>query len=124
MSNYFGLEPGDVVSVRFAGLLRHYGVVTHSGRILSNSRDHDGVVEQSLDEFSGGRRIKRHRNTSGLHALEIEARARRAKRRRYTVTGSNCIDYVRHAHRQRPTPWQVGSATLITLSDMFGPRKR
>ena len=115
-----GFEPGDVVSVRFAGVLRHYGVVTLSGRVLSNCRDHGGVIEQSLTDFAAGRAIKRHRNTSGLHYLEIEARARRARRMSYRLTETNCIDYVRRSHRQRPTSWQYGAATLRTLSDMFG----
>lgn len=113
-------DPGDIVSVRFGGVLRHYGIVTLSGRILSNSREGGGVIEQSLDEFATGRPIKRHRNKSGLHYLEIEARARQARRMSYSVTGTNCIDYVRRAHRQPATPWQVGRATLMTLGDMFG----
>jgi len=117
-------EPGDIISVRFIGVLRHYGVVTLSGRVLSNSREQGGVVEQSLEEFATGRTVKRHRNKSGMHYLEIETRARRAKRMSYSITGSNCIDYVRHSHRQRPTSWQYGRATLKTLGDMFGPRRR
>ncbi len=114
------IEPGDVISVRFGGVLRHYGVVTLSGRVLSNSREYGGVIEQSLEEFASGRPIKRHRNTSGLHYLEIEARARRAQRMSYSLTETNCIDYVRRSHRQRPTAWQYGRATLQTFGDMFG----
>jgi len=117
-------EAGDVVSVRFAGVLRHYGVVTLSGRVLSNSRERGRVIEQSFEEFACGRAIKRHRGSSDLHYFEVEARARRAQRMSSSVSQSNCIDYVRRVHRQRPTPWQVGSATLKTLSDMFGSRRR
>ena len=113
-------EPGDVISVRFGGVLRHYGVVTLSGRVLSNSRERGRVIEQSIEDFALGRNIKRHRNKSGLHYLEIEARARRAQRMSYKVAESNCIDYVRRSHRMRPTAWQYGAATLRTLGDMFG----
>lgn len=124
MKTYHEFEPGDVVSVRFGGVLRHYGIVTLGGRVLSNSRKYDGVVEQSLTEFAAGRPIKRHRNKSELHYLEVEARARRARRMSYSVTGTNCIDYVRRAHRQRPTSWQYGRATLQAFSDMFGRGRR
>ena len=120
MRSGYDFEPGDIVSVRFAGVLRHYGVITLNGRVLSNSRKHGGVVEQSLDAFADGRPLRRHRGKSDLHYLEIEARARQAKRMSYSVTGTNCIDYVRRAHRKRPTTWQYGSATLKTLGDMFG----
>ena len=120
MNTIRDFESGDIVSVRFGGVLRHYGVITLSGRVLSNSRQHGGVIEQSLSEFAAGRPVKRHPKKSNLHYLEIEARARRAQRMSYSVTGTNCIDYVRRTHRKRPTPWQYGSATLKTLSDMFG----
>jgi hypothetical protein len=39
---------GDVVSIRFGGVLRHYGVVTSRGTVICKSRLHGGVVEQSL----------------------------------------------------------------------------
>ena len=120
MRRFDAFDPGDVISVQFGGVLRHYGVVTLSGRVLSNSRVHGGVIEQSITEFAAGRTIKRHRRTSELHYLEIETRARRARRMSYRLTETNCIDYVRHSHRQRPTSWQYGAATLKTLSDMFG----
>ena len=120
MNSIYDYESGDIVSVRFGGVLRHYGLVTMNGRVLSNSRKGGGVIEQSLEEFARGRRVKRHRNKSGMHYLEIEARARRTRSMSYSVTGTNCIDYVRRAHRKRPTPWQYGTATLKTIGDMFG----
>ena len=35
---------GDVVSIRFGGVLRHYGVITGRGTVICNSRLHGGVV--------------------------------------------------------------------------------
>lgn len=114
---------GDVVSVRFAGVLRHYGVVTLGGRVISNSGRAGGVIEQSFAEFADGRPVKRHRNTSDRHGLEVDARARRALGADYDLTGSNCIDLTRWSHRRRPTPWQVGAATLAAVRDMLGRRR-
>lgn len=114
---------GDVVSVRFAGVLRHYGVVTLGGRVISNSGKAGGVIEQSLAAFADGRPLKHHRNRSGRHGLEVDARARRALGATYDLTGSNCIDLTRWTHRRRPTPWQVGAATFEACRDMFGRRR-
>ncbi|MEO0882009.1 MAG: hypothetical protein AAFY34_04695 [Pseudomonadota bacterium] len=122
---YSDVAPGDVVSIPFGGVLRHYGVVTHRGTVITNSRRRGGVVEISLEEFEDGRQIKRHRNRHGLHPLHIEARARRSMGTAYRLAEYNCIDLTQHSHRARPTPWQYGSATLKTLSDMvFGSRAR
>ena len=111
-------EPGDVVSVRFGVVLSHYGVVTSRGTIISNSRLHDGVVEQSPDQFSTGREIRLHRRYSSLDGHLVESRARRQLGRDYDLFGSNCGHLVRHAHRRKPTPMQIGAATVRALGDM------
>ena len=115
---------GDVVSIRFGGVLRHYGVVTSRGTVISNSRKHDGVVEQSLETFSAGRSIRLHDRYSELDGYHVELRARRHLGKDYDLFGSNCGHFVRHAHRRRPTPMQLAAATVRTVSDMLGGPKR
>ncbi|MEL7128299.1 MAG: hypothetical protein AAGK23_02020 [Pseudomonadota bacterium] len=121
----YDVQPGDVVSIRFSGVLRHYGVVTHRGTVIASSRLRGGVTETSLAAFADGKSIRRHRDRNGQHPFEIEARARRAMGSPYRLSESNCIDLTRHTHRRTPTPWQVGAATLRTLGDMvWGASKR
>ncbi|HBF90325.1 MAG TPA: hypothetical protein DDX09_04080 [Hyphomonas atlantica] len=117
-------EPGDVVSVRFGVVLSHYGVVTSRGTIISNSRLHDGVIEQTPEEFATGRDIRRHRRYSSLDAHLGENRARRQLGRDYDLFGSNCGHLVRHAHRRKPTPMQIGAATVRALGDMLSARRK
>ena len=112
------LYAGDTVSVRFASVLRHYGVVTSRGTILSNSRAQGGVTEQTFHDFAAGRPVKCHGRESHTPTHIVEHRARRYLGRDYDLTGSNCIDFVRQSHRKSPTPWQIGAATLMTLRDM------
>jgi len=118
------VSPGDVVSIRFAGVLRHYGVATTSGTVISNSSKHDGVTEQSLDGFADGRSIKVHRNGASDHPIAAEARARRSLGAPYRLAGSNCGDFVGHVHRRKPTVTQVGRATLMALGDLIGNSRR
>lgn len=117
-------EPGDVVSIPFGGVLSHYGVVTARGTVISNSRLHGGVIEQSLEEFSSGRTIRAHGRYSELDAHMVEIRARRYLGRDYDLFGSNCGHLVRHAHRRKPTPMQVGAAAVRAIGDMLSNNKR
>lgn len=120
----YALPAGEVVSIPFGGVFRHYGVVTARGTVISNSRAAGGVVEQSLTEFKDGRRLMRHGRSSGQNAYQVEARARRKLGRSYDLTGSNCIDFTQYTHKRRPTPWAVGRATLMALGDMLSGSKR
>ncbi|KCZ48173.1 MULTISPECIES: hypothetical protein [unclassified Hyphomonas] len=116
-------DSGDVVSIRFGGVLRHYGVVTSRGTVICNSRLHGGVVEQSFEAFSAGRDVRLHGRYSDLEGYHVELRARRHLGKEYDLFGSNCGHFVRHAHRRKPTPMQVATATVRTLGDMLGGPK-
>lgn len=115
---------GDVVSIRFGGVLRHYGIVTARGTVLSNSRLHGGVVEQSIETFAAGRSVRLHERYSDLEGYHVELRARRYLGKDYDLFGSNCGHFVRHAHRRKPTPMQVAAATVKTFADLLGRPKR
>ena len=117
-------EPGDVISIRFGLVLSHYGVVTSRGTVISNSRAHGGVIEQSLKAFSNGRPVRLHERYSGLEAHHVETRARKRIGRDYDLFGSNCGHLVRDAHRRSPTPMQYGAATLRALGDMVSGRNK
>ncbi|MCA8899886.1 MAG: hypothetical protein KDA53_01405 [Hyphomonas sp.] len=124
MSRY-DFDAGDVVSIPFGGVLRHYGVVTSRGTVISNSRLHGGVVEQTLDVFGDGRTIRRHGRYSETDSYHVELRARRYLGAEYDLFGSNCGHLVRHAHRRKPTPMQVAAATVRAVGDMLsGPKRR
>nr|WP_156780827.1 hypothetical protein [Hyphomonas sp. Mor2] len=124
-SRFDRFEPGDVVAIPFGIGLSHYGLVTSRGTVISNSRRHGGVVEQSLAEFSNGRRIRLCERTDALDAAVSESRARRAKGSGYNLTEANCAHFTRYTRRQKPTTVQVASATLSAVSDMlFGPKRR
>lgn len=116
-------SPGDIVSFRFGGVFRHYGVMTHRGTVITNSRSRGGVVEVPFAEFAEGNRLKRSRPSANADPLLVEARARRAIGSSYRLTAHNCIDLTRHTHKQRATPWQVCSATAMAVRDMFRKRR-
>ena len=117
-------DAGDVVSIRFGGVLRHYGVITARGTVICNSRLHGGVVEQSFDQFAAGRSVRGHGRYSELDGYHVELRARRHLGKDYDLFGSNCGHFVRHAHRRKPTAMQVAAATVRTVGDMLGGPKR
>jgi len=116
-------EPGEVISVRFARFLRHYGVVTFDGRVLSNNGFRGGVISQTIAEFADGRSIMCHGNRHDACEYLTHDRAHRHLGKDYTLTGSNCIDYTRQARRQRPTPWQLARAAVMAVGDMRRNRR-
>ena len=124
-SRYDRFEPGDVIAIPFGIGLSHYGLVTSRGTVISNSRKHGGVVEQSLTDFANGRRIRLCERTDALDAAVSESRARRAKGASYSLTDANCAHFTRYSRRQRPTTVQIASATASAFKDMlFGPKRR
>ena len=124
-SRFNRFEAGDVVAIPFGIGLSHYGLMTSRGTVISNSRAHGGVVEQSLAEFSNGRRIRLCERAEGLDAVVSETRARRAKGSSYHLTEANCAHFTRYSRRQKPTTVQIASATMSAFSDMlFGPKRR
>lgn len=122
MNDKNDLRPGDVVSVRFGGVLRHYGVVTWGGRVVSNNGRYGGVVTQSLAAFARGREVTNHGPDSGEDFLAAE-RVRRRIGHDYHLTGSNCVHFVRHAHGRKPTVTQVARGTFEAFRDMLGPKR-
>lgn len=119
----YDLRPGDIVSVRFAGVLQHYGVVTWGGRIISNNGERGGVISQSYEEFAKGREVTHHPRKSGDCEYLAHERAHRRLGHDYDLTGSNCVHFVRHARGRKPTATQYARGALMALGDMFGPKK-
>lgn len=120
----YGFEPGDMVAIPFGIGLSHYGIVTASGTVISNSRKNGGVVEQDFVDFANGKRVRLCQRTDTLGGAVAERRARRALGGRYRLTESNCVHLSRHSHRQKPTSLQIASATARAFGDMiFGSRR-
>ncbi|MEQ8559386.1 MAG: hypothetical protein RIB03_13795 [Henriciella sp.] len=123
MNDKNDLRPGDVVSVRFGGVLRHYGVVTWGGRVVSNNGRYGGVVTQSVTAFARGRPVINHGPGDSAGDFLATERARRRIGHDYHLTGSNCVHFVRHAHGRKPTVTQVARGTFEAFRDMLGPKR-
>lgn len=118
-------DAGDTIAIPFGIGLWHYGVVTSRGTVISNSRQHGGVVEQSLSQFRNGKRIRLCDTVDTLGAVAAETRARKALGARYDLARSNCAHFARWSHRRNPTTLQVASATASALGDLlFGSTRK
>lgn len=117
-------QAGDTIAIPFGIGLWHYGIVTSRGTVISNSRKHGGVVEQSLSQFRNGKRIRLFDTADTLDAVAAETRARTALGSRYDLAASNCAHFARWSHRRKPTTLQVASATASAIGDLlFGPKR-
>lgn len=111
------LPPGTVIGVR-SGPIEHVGIVTDARvdgmpAVISNSRSHRGVREESLKRFARGRPIRIHKPMSALPGEEVAIRARRMIGRRYDALRFNCEHFVRIAHGLKPRSPQLHGALAI-----------
>lgn len=111
--------PGDVVSVRVKGAVRHEGIMTETGHVISNSRRKGGVFEESFRTFAEGRKVVNHGPRNGLNSDTVLARARSLKGRTYNPYTYNCEHFVREVYGERRHSPQkkiaLGAAALLAL---------
>lgn len=116
-------QPGDVLRVRVSGFVEHEGIITETGRVISNSRRRGGVYEESVRDFSGGRQILNVGRLSNLAPETVIARARERLGRRYQVYQYNCQHFVRDCYGLRTESPQkklaIGAAAIALLVAIF-----
>jgi len=97
---------GDIVQVTVYGVIRHEGIITEHGRVISNSRRRGGVFEESLKTFSAGRKITNKgplkRPASSVTPMTALARARSRIGQSYDVVDDNCQHFVRWCYGVKP----------------------
>lgn len=109
-------SPGDIVSVR-VGAVRHEGIMTEHGRVISNSRRSGGVFEESMRIFAEGRTIKNHGQLRPLDPNHVLARARSQIGRGYHPYTFNCEHFVRFCYGKSPySPQKMGAMSLVALA--------
>ena len=112
--------PGDVLAVRVHGVISHEGIVTETGRVISNSRRRGGVFEESVRDFSNGGKLVNKGGLSNLSRESVLARARSQIGRRYHALDYNCEHFVRDCYGLRPHSPQkklaIGAALVAALA--------
>ncbi len=111
--------PADVISVRVGGLIRHEGIMTHSGTIISNSRRRGGVYEESPHIFANRGKLINHGPLLDTDPDLVIARAYARIGHKYDPVHYNCEHFVRDCYGlPRSSPQKraaLGAAALIGL---------
>ena len=113
------LPSGAVIGVR-SGLIEHVGIVTDwridgMPAVISNSRTHGGVREETLASFAGKRALRIHKPLSDMPGDKVADRARRMVGRRYDALRFNCEHFVRIAHGLKPRSPQLHGALALAV---------
>ena len=101
------VSQGDVIYIYRWGIIRHWGIVTSVGTVISNSGRHGGVIEQLFDDFSCGQMVKKVGYIGSLAPWDVENRARSAIGKGYEALFNNCEHFAYWAHGKRPQSPQV-----------------
>ncbi len=116
-------QAGDVVRVRVNGFIEHEGIVTETGRIISNSRRRGAVVEESSRDFADGRKIEHIGRLSALPSDRVLANARARLGHPYSAFSYNCQHFVRECYglgrRSPQKKIAMGAAALALLIAIF-----
>ena len=113
----FPFWPGSVVSVRI-GPVRHVGIAISSQRVISCSLQQRRVVEETLEEFSGGHPVTIEGYPGTLPPFEVIARARAKLGTPWDLFSFNCEHFVNWAHGRKADSPQLRSA--VTLAMILG----
>jgi hypothetical protein len=116
-------QPGNVLEVK-CGLVCHFGIasdglVDGQQGVISNSKKHGRVAEESVDDFSGGQPISDRGYWSELSRAEVLARARNSPTD-YWVLFDNCEHFVRRVHGMKPRSPQLAWGATVGAVVLFG----
>ena len=112
--------PGTIVAVA-VGPVEHVGILagqTPDGRltVISNSRRAGGVVEEPIDSFAGGAKVRVLSYPGILAPAAVVWRARSRLGQRWNLFNWNCEHFVRWVHGLKPTSPQLwGGMTLLAI---------
>ncbi len=93
---------GDVLRVTVYGFVIHEGIYTDEGTVISNSRRNGYVVEETLGQFSAGRRVTNVGPLSEVSPHVALAHARTKLGKKYKLYSDNCQHFVRRCYRLKP----------------------
>jgi len=128
VSFFHATRPGHVWSV-WKGVVRHVGIETLAGTIISASPNIGGVAETSKHEFAGDQCPKHKGFPGNLSAWQVEARARSLIGQAYSVWKNNCEHFVNEAHGlNRVSPqlqaWATAGVVLLISFAVFSVAKK
>jgi len=109
------LSPGDVLSV-WKEFYRHKGIYVGDGRVIAASREHGCVIDQTLEGFTEGQRLK-NEGFPGQRSRESVVEAASSQiGRPYALFTDNCEHMVNEVHGLQKSSPQLQTAALAGLA--------
>ncbi len=105
--------PGQILSIRWYAGIQHDGIYAGDDKVIAASKRTGKVCEQTVLEFSAGRKIrsKGYPSESPPHIVVALARAKIGKK--YNLIGYNCQHFASECHGQKHSR-QLRSVLLST----------
>lgn len=105
--------------------IRHYGIISDINKmgalkIISNSKKFGRVIEESLDDFSGSRKISECGFPSKYTSHYIVTRAKSLIGKQYNLFSNNCEHFVRCVHHLKPESPQIQIFAIMASITLYG----
>ncbi len=120
MRNY---THGLVVYIQL-GLIKHFGIITSINEfgevtVISNSKKHMSVIEETLESFSQGHKVLICNHKSKYQAGYLINRARQQLGKKYSLFNDNCEHFVRWVHHLKPESPQLQFFALLAAMSLL-----
>ena len=94
-------KQGEIVSIKWHMGVEHDGIYTADGTVIAGSKRTGCVVEEDIETFSGGRKVRSKGYPSDLSPEIVEASARSKIGKPYNLFGYNCQHFATECHGKK-----------------------
>ena len=112
-------KQGEIVSINWYMGVEHDGIYTAAGTVIAGSKRTGYVVEEDINAFSGGRKVRSKGFPSDMTPEMVEVNARTNIGKSYNLFGYNCQHFASECHgnkrsRQlRSTLWSIAGIAVL-----------
>ncbi len=110
-------QAGEIISIKWHMGIQHDGIYTCRDTVIAASKRTGVVQEESLEDFSGGRKIRSKGYPSHLPFYIIEQNARAKIGKRYNLFGYNCQHFASQCHgKKQSRQLRVVAASVASIA--------
>ena len=115
---------GEVLVIYYKGV-RHYGIYSERGSVIHASKRWGKVVESSMSDFCGGRKVVDNYYPSSKRSIDVLAKARSLKGTKWNLFKFNCEQFVNLCYGNKHSKQlRIATLFLVVTTGVFFLRRK